>query len=109
MKVQALLLGAALGFLFATVPSCGGGSSSGNCSAANCGGCCDANGACVPKTASNSNTVCGSQGVACVNCTAMGKTCHPTDFVCVGGTGGGAGGGATGGGAGGGATGGGSG
>jgi hypothetical protein len=106
MKVKALIFGAAIGFLLATVQSCGGST----CGPNNCGGCCDSKGACVPRSASNSNSTCGWQGQACVDCTKTGQTCNPTTYVCEGGsTGGGTGGGATGGGSGGGATGGGTG
>lgn len=106
MNVKALSLGALLGLFFALVPSCG----PAKCGPQNCNGCCDATGQCVPRSASNSNTVCGTAGNTCSNCAAMGMTCDVNSFVCVasgtgGGSamGGGAGGGsATGGGAGGG-------
>jgi hypothetical protein len=83
MNFRALSLGAVLGCLAAIVPSCG--STQAMCSTVNCTGCCDANGMCVPKTASNSNTACGTQGNACVNCTSKNQTCDATTFACKGG------------------------
>lgn len=92
MNLKALTLGAVAGLLFALVPSCG----PAKCGPQNCDGCCDMNGACVPKTASNGNSACGTAGNACTDCTATGMTC--SNFVCVtSGTGGGS---ATGGGGG---------
>ncbi len=56
-----------------------------NCTPANCNGCCDSNGMCVPGI-SNSN--CGKGGMACASC--GGGTC--SDGMCMGGAGGGSGG-----------------
>jgi hypothetical protein len=95
MNLKALTLGAVAGLFFALVPSCG----PAKCGPQNCDGCCDVNGACVPKTASGGNSACGTAGNACVDCSAMAMTCQ--NFVCAaGGTGGGTGGGSTGGGGG---------
>ena len=95
MNLKALTLGAVAGLFFALVPSCG----PAKCGPQNCDGCCDVNGACVPKTASGGNSACGTAGNACVDCSAMAMTCQ--NFVCAtSGTGGGTGGGSTGGGGG---------
>jgi hypothetical protein len=94
MKMQALALGAALGFFAAIAPSCG----PTQCTAANCGGCCKDN-KCVAKPDNSLNTTCGTSGGACQDCAALNTTCDATTFTCnVTGTGGG---GAGGGGAGG--------
>lgn len=94
MNLKALSFGAILGFLVAVVPSCGT-TNNAACGPTTCSGCCDATNTCVPATASNSNTACGTGGATCTNCTASGKTCS-SNFTCVGGSGGGNG--ATGGG-----------
>jgi hypothetical protein len=100
MKIQALALGAALGFLVAIAPSCG----TNSCSAANCDGCCKGT-TCVAKPNNSNNTSCGTSANTCADCTATGTTCDSTTFTCgSSGTGGGAGGGTAGGGAGGGST-----
>src|SRR5712692_7226624 len=73
MNYKALALGAALGFLFAAVPSC----NSSKCGPGNCRGCCNPVGICVfPGTVN----FCGSSGNACVQC-RLGRSC--TDNSCV--------------------------
>jgi hypothetical protein len=69
----------------------------GNCSPANCGGCCDATGTCVTATTASA---CGRLGATCNACTAPTNVCMAG--VCAmgttgGGTGGGSGGGTAGG------------
>lgn len=94
MKMQALALGAALGFLAAITPSCG----MQTCSTANCDGCCTGN-VCTKRPDNSLNTTCGTSGNACVNCAASNTTCDATTFTCAGSPtgGGGAGGGMAGG------------
>ena len=107
------MLGVVSGFALAVVPSCG----APPCGPQNCNGCCDSSNKCVPSSASNANTSCGTKGATCANCTSNNQVCNPVSFVCeaamgTGGgsaTGGGTGGGTTGGGTGGGTTGGGTG
>lgn len=106
MKLKALSLGIAIGFVLAVVPSCG--TPAGNCGPNNCTGCCNA-GTCVAADKLTDST-CGSAGNACSNCSSMGQTCNMSTKSCIGnvtgggssGTGGGTsgtGGGSTGGGA----------
>lgn len=78
MKMKALSLGAAIGFVFAITPSCG--MQTTTCSASNCTGCCS-NGMCV---SSLTDALCGSAGNACSNCTASGQTCNTTTKSCIG-------------------------
>lgn len=113
MIVRAWLIGASLGFLLATVSSCGTTKPpAAKCTASNCGGCCDADNNCVAGT---NSTACGVEGVTCQACNP-GKVCNAGQCITGtndggtgggtgGGAGGGTGGGATGGGTGGGATG----
>ncbi len=94
MKIQALALGAALGFFAAIAPSCGGTP----CSAASCDGCCGKDGKCVAKPNNVNNTTCGTSGNTCADCAATGTTCDSATFACsTGNTGGGSAGGAGGG------------
>ena len=91
MKIQALALGAALGFLVAIAPSCG----PTQCTPANCDGCCKGT-TCVAKPLNSNNTTCGTSGNMCQDCAATSTTCDSTTFTCgTGGVGGGAGGGGT--------------
>ncbi|MCU0700427.1 MAG: hypothetical protein MUC96_28285, partial [Myxococcaceae bacterium] len=100
MKMQALALGAALGFLAAITPSCG----MQTCSTANCDGCCQGT-MCVKRPDNALNSTCGTSGNACVNCAASNTTCDATTFTCAtGAAGGGTAGGGTGGGTAGGGT-----
>src|SRR5688572_2489009 len=70
MNFRMLALGASLGFLFAVVPSCGGGE---KCGPSNCNsGCCDSDGKCV---ATVGDKACGASGNACVDCSAQSQTC----------------------------------
>lgn len=94
MKIQALALGAALGFFAAIAPSCGGTP----CSAASCDGCCGKDGKCVAKPNNVNNTTCGTSGNTCADCAATNSTCDSATFACTtGNTGGGSAGGAGGG------------
>ncbi|MDX2009959.1 MAG: hypothetical protein SFW67_07215 [Myxococcaceae bacterium] len=94
MKMQALALGVALGFLAAITPSCG----MQTCSTANCDGCCQGT-MCVKRPDNALNSTCGTSGNACVNCAASNTTCDATTFTCATGpAGGGTAGGGTGGG-----------
>lgn len=80
MKLKALSLGAALGFVFAVVPSCGQPTTT--CGPNNCTGCCNA-GVCV--TADKlTDAACGSSGNACSNCTASQQTCNMSTKSCIG-------------------------
>jgi hypothetical protein len=49
------------------------------CGVSSCGGCCDATGTCRVGTA---NGVCGTNGDACENCTANGRTCNQPGSYC---------------------------
>lgn len=108
---QALILGVAVGFAFAVLPSsCGKPPTVTHCNASNCDGCCDDTGRCVTGI---SLEACGAGGATCGVCPG-GQTCAElTPGTAFGGkctsgaTGGGTGGGSTGGGTGGGSTGGG--
>lgn len=94
MKIQALALGAALGFFAAIAPSCG----TPQCSAASCDGCCGKDGKCVAKPNNTNNTTCGTSGNTCADCSATGTACDSITFACgTSGTGGGSAGGAGGG------------
>ena len=77
--VRAFLPGLVVGFLVAVAPSCGR-----PCTAANCLGCCNANGVCAPGVSPNA---CGTNGAECAVCQAC------TNGVCEGPLGGGQGGG----------------
>jgi hypothetical protein len=101
---QALVLGVAVGFAFAVLPSsCGKPPVITRCNASNCDGCCDDTGSCFKGISAEA---CGAGGATCAVC-AGGQTCAALDVAsmfggrCTGGTtGGGTGGGATGGGSG---------
>jgi hypothetical protein len=80
MKLKALSLGAAIGFILATVASCG--TPAGNCGPNNCTGCCNA-GTCVAPDKLTDST-CGSSGNACTNCAASSQTCNMTTKSCIG-------------------------
>lgn len=80
MKLKALSLGAALGFVFAVVPSCGQPTTT--CGPNNCTGCCNA-GMCVTADKLTDAT-CGSSGNACSNCTASQQTCNMSTKSCIG-------------------------
>ncbi len=80
MKFKALSLGALLGFILATVPSCGTPAS--NCGPNNCTGCCNA-GTCVAPD-KLTDAACGSSGNACTNCSAASQTCNTTTKSCIG-------------------------
>ena len=102
---QALILGVAIGFVFAVLPSsCGRAPILPRCNASNCDGCCDDTGSCFKGT---SREACGRGGASCSVC-ATGQTCAKVDLmaefggICSSGATGG-GGGNTGGGGGGGA------
>lgn len=82
-----LLAGFLLGL---TLAACGGGTSN-TCSAATCGGCCDAEGKCQPGTTA---AACGENGASCGRC-GTGTVCAAG--TCQAGTGGGTGGGSGGG------------
>ncbi len=77
MNYKALALGAALGFLFAAIPSC---NAPKKCSSSNCRGCCNPVGICI-----NPGTVnfCGSGGNDCVQC-SPGRSCTNNSCVQVG-------------------------
>ncbi len=64
----------------------GAGGGAGACTAANCGGCCDAQGVCV---AGRGDAACGAQGAACISC-GSGTFCQAG--VCTPGGAGGSGG-----------------
>ncbi len=49
------------------------------CSAQNCGGCCDAQGNCLPGM---SDKVCGAAGAACEDCTLSAKMCNQPGNYC---------------------------
>ncbi|MCC6336265.1 MAG: hypothetical protein IT380_20050 [Myxococcales bacterium] len=84
-----LLAGVLFGLAFA---ACSGGSTT--CSAANCGGCCTAEGKCESGTSAQA---CGLNGASCGRC-GTGTVCQATTGTCQGSnTGGGAGGGSGGG------------
>lgn len=80
MKLKALSLGAALGFVFAVIPSCGQPTTT--CGPNNCTGCCNA-GTCVTADKLTDAT-CGSSGNACSNCTASQQTCNMSTKSCIG-------------------------
>lgn len=91
MRTLSVVLGLAVGFMVAVLPSCG----APRCSAATCAlGCCDTAGRCQ----TSSNLSCGANGAACVAC-SLSQSC--VSGQCMGGSSGaGAGGGPTGGGSG---------
>ena len=101
---HALIAGAAIGFIFAVLPSCGPVKPILRCNASNCDGCCDDTATCFKGTSSEA---CGQAGASCSVC-AGGQTCAKVDQAaefggrCTGGTTTGGGGGTTGGGSGGG-------
>ncbi len=95
LALLALALGAALAFLAASCQC------QAACSSANCSGCCDASGTCLPG---NGAAACGLAGNACVTC-GTGLNCE--NGACTANSGGGAGGGLGGGAGGGGGSGGG--
>lgn len=72
---RALMLGAAVGFLFAALPSCGKGTTINRCNASNCDGCCDETATCKLGTTIES---CGAAGATCAPCGA-GQACQPVD------------------------------
>ncbi|MDP3231926.1 MAG: DUF1554 domain-containing protein [Myxococcales bacterium] len=80
--IRFFLPGLVVGFLLAVAPSCGR-----PCTAANCLGCCNAEGVCAPGV---STDACGVNGAACAVCQGC------TDGVCEGPLGGGEGGGTSG-------------
>jgi hypothetical protein len=88
--IRFFLPGLVVGFLLAVAPSCGR-----PCTAANCLGCCNAEGVCAPGV---STDACGANGAACAVCQAC------TNGVCEGPLGGGEGGGTSSGGGSGGGT-----
>lgn len=67
MNIKVIALGALLGFSIALAPSCG--PAKGDCSAANCNGCCAADGKCTEAIAQNA-TACGASGSECKACQA---------------------------------------
>lgn len=83
MNYKALAFGAALGFLFAVAPSCGG---TKKCDVSTCSGCCTADATC---STANSATACGTGGKACSACAAN-ETCNAGTCVAGGAGGGGA-------------------
>ena len=95
--IRFFLPGLVVGFLLAVAPSCGR-----PCTAANCLGCCNAEGVCAPGVSTGS---CGANGAECSTCAGT-QSC--TNGLCEGpvaqgggtsaGTSGGAGGGGSGGG-----------
>jgi hypothetical protein len=80
MKLKALSLSAVIGFILATVPSCG--TPAGNCGPNNCTGCCNA-GTCVTPD-KLTDAACGSSGNACSNCSASSQTCNMGTKSCIG-------------------------
>lgn len=80
MNAKAISLGAVIGFILATVPSCGTPAS--NCGPNNCTGCCNA-GTCVAPD-KLTDAACGSSGNACTNCSAASQTCNMTTKSCIG-------------------------
>lgn len=96
--VKAWMLGAAVGFLAATVSSCGNNKQPPvKCNSTTCSTCCDATGTCLPG---NTVDACGTGGITCQMCNP-GKVCNSGQCVTGtandGGTGGGSGGGVGGG------------
>ena len=81
---QWLIIGFALGLLLAAGPGCGALSPSlpAFCNSSNCTGCCDATGTCKQT---QSQSVCGFAGQACVSCGAsdecFGGACTPVYHV----------------------------
>ncbi len=71
-------MGVLFGLFLTVVPSCGAGS----CNANTCGGCCTSAGKCVTKPGSASDTTCGAQAKACVDCTQTGQTCSSMTYAC---------------------------
>lgn len=86
---RATILALAVGTftLGVTTVACSG---TGTCSPSSCAsGCCNPNGFCEPGS---TNTVCGTTGIACINCALNSQVC--SNQICVAGsTGGGTGGG----------------
>lgn len=97
MLFRSLSIGLVLGFAAAVIPACGP-TQTATCGPDSCDGCCDTSNNCVAKALSQSNAACGEAGVACVNCSAQGKTCDDATRTCQSSsqTGGGAGGGQSG-------------
>ncbi len=70
-STQAILLGIAIGFSFAILPSSCGKSTVGTACSVNCNGCCDTSGSCL---SGQTTEMCGEKGASCEDC-AAGEFC----------------------------------